>query len=78
MIRLAHIVESCAAEFIAQYGHGVLPSQLAALNALQTCRSSMSPRCNWPVTTAQNTASCRIPAGIARVHIVRRMSHSAG
>ena len=44
MIRLAHIVESCAAEFIAQYGHGVLPSQLAALNALQTCRSSMSPK----------------------------------
>lgn len=44
MIRLAHIVESHAAEFIAQYGHGVLPSQLAALNALQTCRSSMSPK----------------------------------
>ena len=44
MIRLAHMVESCATEFIAQYGHGVLPSQLAALNALQACRSSMSPK----------------------------------
>lgn len=44
MIRLAHIVETYAAEFIAQYGHRVLPSQRAALNAFQTCRSSMSPR----------------------------------
>ena len=44
MIRLAHIVETYAAEFIARYGHSVLPSQLTALNALQTCRSSMSPR----------------------------------
>lgn len=44
MIRLAHIVESHAAGLVAQYGHGVLPSQLAALNALQACRSSMSPK----------------------------------
>jgi len=44
MIRLAHIVESHAAELVAQYGHGVLPSQLVALNALQACRSSMSPK----------------------------------
>jgi hypothetical protein len=44
MIRLAHIVAAHAAELIAQEGHRLLPSQWAALNALQTCRSSMSPR----------------------------------
>lgn len=44
MIRLAHIVETYAAEFIAQDGHRLLPSQLAALNAFRICRSSMSPR----------------------------------
>jgi len=44
MIRLAHIVEAHAAELITQEGSRILPSQLAALNALQLCRSSMSPR----------------------------------
>lgn len=44
MIRLAHIVEAHAAELVAQYGNSLLPSQLAALNAFQICRSSMSPR----------------------------------
>jgi len=44
MIRLAHIVAAHAAELIAQEGQRLLPSQLAALNALQLCRSSMSPR----------------------------------
>ena len=44
MIRLAHIVNTYAAGLIAQHGHHVLPSQRAALNAFQTCRSSMSPR----------------------------------
>lgn len=42
MIRLAHIVETYAADLIAQYG--LLPSQVAALNAFQTCRSHMSHR----------------------------------
>jgi len=44
VIRLAHIVNLYAAEFIAQYGHGLLPSQRAALSTFQVCRSSMSPR----------------------------------
>jgi hypothetical protein len=44
MIRLAHIVEAHAAELIAQEGLRLLPSQFAALNALQSCRSIMSPR----------------------------------
>jgi hypothetical protein len=44
MIRLAHIVAAHAAELIAQEGHRLLPSQWTALNALQTCRSSMSPK----------------------------------
>ena len=44
MIRLAHIVAAHAAELVAQYNHTLLPSQLVALNALQACRSSMSPR----------------------------------
>lgn len=44
MIRLAHIARTYATEFIAQYGHRLLPSQLAALSAFQTCRSSMSPK----------------------------------
>lgn len=44
MIRLAHIVAAHAAELIAQEGPRLLPSQLAALGALQLCRSSMSPR----------------------------------
>lgn len=44
MIRLAHIVATHADELIAQHGHRLLPSQLAAINAFQLCRSSMSPR----------------------------------
>ena len=44
MIRLAHIVAAHAAELVAQDGYRLLPSQWAALNALQICRSSMSPR----------------------------------
>ena len=44
MIRLAHIVAIHAAELVAQDSPRLLPSQLAALNALQTCRSSMSPK----------------------------------
>lgn len=44
MIRLASIIEAHAAELIAQEGQHLLPSQLAALAALQLCRSSMSPR----------------------------------
>ena len=42
MIRLAHIVDNYAAELIAQHGHRLLPSQLAALSAFRICRSSMS------------------------------------
>lgn len=44
MIRLAHIVDNYAVELIAQHGHRLLPSQLAALSAFRICRSSMSPR----------------------------------
>lgn len=44
MIRLAHIVERYAVDFLAQYGQRLLPSQLAALNAFQVCRSRMSPK----------------------------------
>jgi len=44
MIRLAHIVDTHVAELIAQDGHRLLPSQLAALRAFQICRSSMSPK----------------------------------
>jgi len=44
MIRLAHIVEAHAAELVAQDSQRLLPSQWVALNALQTCRSSMSPK----------------------------------
>jgi hypothetical protein len=44
MIRLAHIVAAHAAELIAQAGQRLLPSQLAALNAIKDCRSSMSPK----------------------------------
>lgn len=44
MIRLAHIVAAHAAELIAQDNQRLLPSQWAALGALQLCRSHMSPR----------------------------------
>lgn len=44
MIRLAHIARTYATEFIAQYGHRFLPSQLTALSTFQTCRSSMTPK----------------------------------
>ena len=44
MIRLAHIIEAHAAELIAQDSPRLLPSQWAALGALQLCRSRMSPR----------------------------------
>jgi hypothetical protein len=44
MIRLASIIAAHATELIAQDSQRLLPSQLAALSALQACRSSMSPR----------------------------------
>jgi hypothetical protein len=44
MIRLAHIVETFEGDFLKQYGNTLLPSQLTALRAFKTCRSSMSPK----------------------------------
>ena len=44
MIRLAHIVAAHAAELLSHEGQRLLPSQFAALNALQSCRSRMSPK----------------------------------
>lgn len=38
------LVDTYAAELIAQHAHRLLPSQLAALSAFRICRSSMSPR----------------------------------
>ena len=53
MIRLAHIVDTHAAELIAQDSHRLLPSQLAALSAFQICRSSMSLKMQLGCDTCQ-------------------------
>lgn len=49
MIRLAELIERFEADYLAQYGDAVLPSQHKALSALKTCRTSaamlMQARC---------------------------------
>ena len=41
-ITLADVITRFEAEFLAQYQSRLLPSQLKALNAMQTCRSSLA------------------------------------
>jgi hypothetical protein len=43
MIRLASVIETFEAPFLAQYGDSLLPSQRQALAAMKSCRSSASP-----------------------------------
>jgi len=43
MIPLASIIEQFAPAYLTQYGTSVLPSQLQALSAMQSCRSSLGP-----------------------------------
>ena len=43
MIRLASVIETFEAQFLAQYGDSLLPSQRQALAAMKSCRSSASP-----------------------------------
>jgi hypothetical protein len=44
MIRLASVIDTFEAPFLAQYGQHLLPSQRQALAAIKHCRSAMSPR----------------------------------
>lgn len=44
MIRLATLIESFEAAFLAQYQDRLLPSQRQALTAMKHCRTAMSPR----------------------------------
>ncbi len=60
MIRLAHIVDNYAAELIAQHGHRLLPSQLAALSAFRICRSSMSHKIQLACDDCQEQSICRL------------------
>lgn len=43
MISLASIIERFGADYLAQYGACVLPSQRQALNAMKSCRSILGP-----------------------------------
>lgn len=43
MIRLASVIETFEAQFLAQYGDSLLPSQRQALAAMKGCRTSASP-----------------------------------
>jgi len=43
MIRLATLIETFEAQFLAQYGHALLSSQRQALAAMKGCRTSASP-----------------------------------
>lgn len=43
MIRLATLIETFEAPFLAQYGDSLLPSQRQALAAMKACRTSASP-----------------------------------
>lgn len=44
MIRLASIIETFEAQFLAQYAEAILPSHRRALNAMKACRTALSPR----------------------------------
>ena len=44
MIRLSTIIDTFEAEYLAQYGAAILPSQRNALAAMKACRTSASPR----------------------------------
>ena len=54
MILLSSIIATFEAEYLAQMGDAILPSQLKAIEALKTCRTSASP-----VMRAQCTACAR-------------------
>lgn len=43
MITLASIIDHFGADYLAQYGNSVLPSQRQALNVMKHCRSSLGP-----------------------------------
>jgi hypothetical protein len=43
MIRLASVIETFEAQFLAHYGDSLLPSQRQALAAMKGCRTSASP-----------------------------------
>ncbi len=43
MIRLSSLIETFEADYLAEYGDAVLPSQHRALAALKTCRTSAAP-----------------------------------
>ena len=43
MITLANLIERFGADYLAQYGNSVLPSQRQALNVMKHCRSNLGP-----------------------------------
>lgn len=44
MIRLAHVIETFEADFLAQYGERLSPEHIGALAAIKHCRSQASPK----------------------------------
>lgn len=56
MIRLAQIIETFEAEFIAQYQHALLPGHYQALSAIKHCRSSASHLLQARCDSCQHTA----------------------
>ena len=44
MITLASIIERFEPDYLAQYGHCLLPGQRQALNAIKRCRTTLAPR----------------------------------
>ena len=44
MIRLATVIDTFEAEFLAQYRHRLRPDHLQALEAIRTCRTEASPK----------------------------------
>ncbi|WP_201092790.1 transposase zinc-binding domain-containing protein, partial [Thiocystis minor] len=55
MILLSAIIATFEADYLAQAGEAILPSQLNALHALKTCRTSASPLMRAQCTACDHT-----------------------
>jgi len=78
MILLSAIIATFEADYRAQMGDSILPSQLKALEALKTCRTSASPLMRGSAGTAATRSSSRTPVVIAPAHTASTMRANNG
>jgi hypothetical protein len=77
MIRLASVIETFEADFLAQYRDRLTPDHYRALAAMKQCRTQASPKMLVHCTECEHQSWCRIPAaiGTARTASIMRVSN---